>query len=140
MQKHQLNQPLRLKQQGFTLIELLIVVAIIGILAAVGVPQYGNYLDRSATTACVAELSSFRSIVVAESATGNTLSTVEGEELQLDESISNFDFQSCDVADDADKAQLASDLLDGTTNTISPVRDSANDITVENGQFEVVES
>lgn len=52
------------KQQGFTLIELMIAVAIVGILAAVAIPQYQNYIARSQASEAVSLLSGLKTPVV----------------------------------------------------------------------------
>ena len=111
-------------QQGFTLIELMIVVAIIGILAAVALPAYQDYTVKAKVSEVVLAASSCRTAITetVQSSSGTTLPSTWGCEV----SSAATKFVTTVAADNAGKITVIANhsnltQLTSGTNTLTLV-------------------
>ena len=63
----------RLNQKGFTLVELMVVIAILGILAAIAIPKFSDSTSAANTAKIAADLRTIDSAIVMYQANGGTL-------------------------------------------------------------------
>ena len=116
----------RALQQGFTLIELMIVVAIIGILAAVALPAYQDYTVRAKVTEVILAASGAKTGVAEAAATYGSLpsSTQFTAVNQVSKYVSGVTWNGTLVTANA----IGDTNITGSTITLTPVIDTSTSV------------
>lgn len=111
------------KQQGFTLIELMIVVAIIGILAAIALPAYSDYTKKAKVSEVMLAASSARTAVAEYAASNSALPPATWKpETQASKYVKAVTWDGTAIA--AEAQAVGDALIDAKTITLTPTRNA----------------
>ena len=117
-----MKRSLRTVQKGFTLIELMIVVAIIGILAAIALPAYSDYTKRAKVSEIILAASSARTTVaenVASNATTTTMPTSVAVSSSTSKYVASVAYASGVITATASTGGTGDTDIDGKTITLT---------------------
>jgi type IV pilus assembly protein PilA len=106
--------------RGFTLIELMIVIAIIGILSAIGVPQYHQYTKRAKFSELTMEATKYKSAVEICYQASNDLTTCSNDSDYVPSAVMNKGIISTLTVTQGVIAAQAIPSLNDATFTLNP--------------------
>lgn len=125
----------RSMQKGFTLIELMIVVAIIGILAAVALPAYQDYTKRAKVSEVVLAASACRTTVTEVIQSANSSTLPAAGDWGCESSVATSKYVKSIATDDTGKVTVtaqgfgANDGINDTTIDLTPYKTEADPFT-----------
>ncbi len=109
-------------QKGFTLIELMIVIAIIGVLAAIAMPMYGDYVTKSQVTRVAGEIAARKNLIDVAVFEGETPTLSASVDVSLESAVplglaTDVDAKAIKLTQkiDAKGLGLASNLMEEVT-------------------------